>query len=203
MLKDNLPVYDLTFDENEDVLGCFKVSLVEEPATDELFLKFSEDKENKPKTLYFKDESKHIISGIAMLADAPIYRNQDNQEFYVKFSKDTIEQMVIKFMREQRQFDISLDHSSDVQNCYLFESYLIDKERGICPKEFSDVPDGSWFISVKIDNEDVWNKIVTDEVKGFSIETQMVTNAFKKQEKVAKEMGITMEELSKLFSVFE
>lgn len=200
MIKDNLPLYNLTFDENEDILGCFKISLVEQPATDELFLAFSE---NKPKNLCFKDESKHIVSGIAMLADTPIYRNQDNQEFFVQFSKDTIEKMMIKFMREQRQFDISLEHNTDVQNCYLFESYLIDKERGICPKEFMDVPDGSWYVSVKIDNDTVWNEIMNGNVKGFSIETQMIANAFSTQETKAKELGITMEELSKLFSIFK
>ena len=200
----NLPLYELMFDDNDSNLGCSKISLVEEPAVEEFFLKFSKDEQEKEhKSFYFKDDSKRIITGIAMRADYPIYRNQDGQEFYVQFSKDTIDKMMQKFMKEQRLFDISLDHNKDVRDCYLIESFIINKERGICPNEFSDVEDGSWIISVKIENQDVWNKICSGEVKGFSIETEMIANAFSNQKKKAKELGISVDELTKLFSIFK
>ena len=200
----NLPLYELMFDDNDSTLGCSKISLVEEPAVEEFFLKFSKDEQEKEhKSFYFKDDSKHIVTGIAMRADYPIYRNQDGQEFYVQFSKDTIEKMMQKFMKEQRLFDISLDHNQDVRDCYLIESFIINKERGICPNEFSDVEDGSWIISVKIENKDVWDKICSGEVKGFSIETEMIANAFSNQKQKAKELGISVDELTKLFSIFK
>lgn len=205
MTINNLPLYELMFDENDDnALGCSKISLVEDPAVEEFFLKFSKDgQEKEHKSFYFKDDSKRIITGIAMRADYPIYRNQDGQEFYVQFSKDTIEKMMQKFMKEQRLFDISLDHNQDVRDCYLIESFIINKERGICPNEFSDVENGSWIISVKIENQDVWNKICSGEVKGFSIETEMIANAFSNQKQKAKELGISVDELTKLFSIFK
>lgn len=204
MTINNLPLYELQFDDNDSTLGCSKISLVEDPAVEEFFLKFSKDEQEKEhKSFYFKDDSKHIVTGIAMRADYPIYRNQDGQEFYVQFSKDTIEKMMQKFMKEQRLFDISLDHNQDVRDCYLIESFIINKERGICPNEFSDVEDGSWIISVKIENEDVWNKICSGEVKGFSIETEMIANAFSNQKQKAKELGISVDELTKLFSIFK
>ena len=204
MTINNLPLYELMFDDNDSTLGCSKISLVEEPAVEEFFLKFSKDgQEKEHKSFYFKDDSKHIVTGIAMRADYPIYRNQDGQEFYVQFSKDTIEKMMQKFMHEQRLFDISLDHNQDVRDCYLIESYIINKERGICPTEFSDVENGSWIISVKIENQDVWNKICSGEVKGFSIETEMIANAFSNQKQKAKELGISTDELIKLFSIFK
>ena len=200
----NLPLYELMFDDNDSTLGCSKISLVEEPAVEEFFLKFSKDEQEKEhKSFYFKDDSKHIVTGIAMRADYPIYRNQDGQEFYVQFSKDTIDKMMQKFMKEQRLFDISLDHNQDVRDCYLIESFIINKERGICPNEFSDVEDGSWIISVKIENKDVWDKICSGEVKGFSIETEMIANAFSNQKQKAKELGISVDELTKLFSIFK
>ena len=202
----NLPLYELLFDDNDNNnnLGCSKISLVEYPAVEEFFLKFSKDKQEKEhKSFYFKDDSKHIVTGIAMRADYPIYRNQDGQEFYVQFSKDTIDKMMQKFMKEQRMFDISLDHKHDVMDCYLIESFIINKERGICPNEFSDVEDGSWIISVKIENQDVWNKICSGEVKGFSIETEMIASAFTNQKQKAKELGISIDELTKLFSIFK
>ena len=204
MTINNLPLYELMFDDNDSTLGCSKISLVESPAVEEFFLKFSKDEQEKEhKSFYFKDDSKRIITGIAMRADYPIYRNQDGQEFYVQFSKDTIDKMMQKFMKEQRLFDISLDHNKDVRDCYLIESFIINKERGICPNEFSDVEDGSWIISVKIENQDVWNKICSGEVKGFSIETEMIANAFSNQKKKAKELGISVDELTKLFSIFK
>ena len=204
MTINNLPLYELMFDDNDSTLGCSKISLVEDPAVEEFFLKFSkDDQEKEHKSFYFKDDSKHIVTGIAMRADYPIYRNQDGQEFYVQFSKDTIDKMMQKFMKEQRQFDISLDHNKDVSDCYLIESFIINKERGICPNEFSDVEDGSWIISVKIENQDVWNKICSGEVKGFSIETEMIANAFSNQKQKAKELGISVDELTKLFSIFK
>ena len=204
MTINNLPLYELMFDDNDSTLGCSKISLVEEPAVEEFFLKFSKDVEEKEhKSFYFKDDSKHIVTGIAMRADYPIYRNQDGQEFYVQFAKDTIDKMMQKFMKEQRLFDISLDHKQDIKDCYLIESFIINKERGICPNEFSDVEDGSWIISVKIENQDVWNKICSGEVKGFSIETEMIANAFSNQKQKAKELGISVDELTKLFSIFK
>ena len=205
MTINNLPLYELLFDDNADsTLGCSKISLVESPAVEEFFLKFSKDEQEKEhKSFYFKDDSKHIVTGIAMRADYPIYRNQDGQEFYVQFSKDTIEKMMQKFMKEQRLFDISLDHNQDVRDCYLIESFIINKERGLCPNEFSDVEDGSWIISVKIENQDVWDKICSGEVKGFSIETEMIANAFSNQKQKAKELGISVDELTKLFSIFK
>ena len=204
MTINNLPLYELMFDDNDSTLGCSKISLVESPAVEEFFLKFSKDEQEKEhKSFYFKDDYKHIVTGIAMRADYPIYRNQDGQEFYVQFSKDTIDKMMQKFMKEQRLFDISLDHNQDVRDCYLIESFIINKERGICPNEFSDVEDGSWIISVKIENQDVWNKICSGEVKGFSIETEMIANAFSNQKQKAKELGISVDELTKLFSIFK
>ena len=200
----NLPLYELMFDDNDSTLGCSKISLVEEPAVEEFFLKFSKDEQEKEhKSFYFKDDSRHIVTGIAMRADYPIYRNQDGQEFYVQFSKDTIEKMMQKFMKEQRLFDISLDHKQDIKDCYLIESFIINKERGICPNEFLDVEDGSWIISVKIENPDVWDKICSGEVKGFSIETEMIASAFSNQKQKAKELGISVDELTKLFSIFK
>lgn len=204
MTINNLPLYELMFDDNDSTLGCSKISLVEEPAVEEFFLKFSKDgQEKEHKSFYFKDDSKHVVTGIAMRADYPIYRNQDGQEFYVQFSKETIDKMMQKFMKEQRLFDISLDHSQDVSNCYLIESFIINKERGLCPNEFSDVENGSWIISVKIENQDVWNKICSGEVKGFSIETEMIASAFSEHKQKAKELGISVDELTKILSIFK
>ena len=125
MTINNLPLYELMFDDNDSTLGCSKISLVEEPAVEEFFLKFSkDDQEKEHESFYFTDDSKHIVTGIAMRADYPIYRNQDGQEFYVQFSKDTIDKMMQKFMKEQgilKELEAQGIEDGDTVRMYGFE----------------------------------------------------------------------------------
>ena len=176
----------MTLDDPDD--GCYVISLVEDPAVDVDFLKFSKNKSQvcaskcfksqvcaskcfKSKKMWFEENDKHIVTGIAMRADYPIYRNQDGEEFCIVFSKEVIRDMVERFFKEGLEKAISIDHSQNIDDCVVIESYFIDKERGICPKEFTEIEDGSWIVSVKINNEDIWNRIKKGDFKGFSIET--------------------------------
>ena len=58
------------------------------------------------------------------------------------------------------------------EGVYLIESFIIDSMRGIkAPEGFEDLPDGSWFISCKVDNEAIWNDYIkSGKFKGFSVE---------------------------------
>lgn len=120
-----------------------------------------------------QSEDEHIISGALMLADTPIYRNDSNGEYYVTFSKDTIKKIAQKFFKKGFQNNVNLMHDSGatVQGLTMFESWVTDKKRGInAMKGFEDAPDGSWFGSFKVDNEEVWQMIKDGKVKGFSVE---------------------------------
>ncbi|MCI6408366.1 MAG: XkdF-like putative serine protease domain-containing protein, partial [Lachnospiraceae bacterium] len=124
-------------------------------------------------SLKFADEERHIITGIALLADTPIYRiAPDGTEYYVRFTKDCIRQLVEKYFKLGLTNSVNIEHK-DIQfvdGVTMLESYIIDKERGICPNEFASAPDGSWVVSYKVNNLDVWDKIKTGEVMGFSIQ---------------------------------
>lgn len=120
-----------------------------------------------------QDEEEHIITGALMLADTPIYRNDQNGEYYVVFSKDTIKQIAQKFFKKGYQQNVNLMHDSGkvLEGLTMFESWITDEKRGIkAMKGFEDVPDGSWFGSFKVDNPEVWQMIKDGEVKGFSVE---------------------------------
>lgn len=156
---------------DDDFTGINAISLVDVPAVEKDFLCFSEEK--KPVKLNF-DNSKHIITGVVCLADTPIYRYSEGYgEYYVVFTKDTILKMVEKFAKQNLFQSINLQHDDTkfVDGIYMFESYIIDKDRGICPLEFSDIPNGSWICSYKVENEALWNEIITgNKLNGFSLQ---------------------------------
>jgi hypothetical protein len=120
------------------------------------------------------NEDQRIISGLLMVADELIYRNNDKfGEHYVKFSADTIKQIAIKFSKKKYQSNVNLMHDSNqrVDGVTMFESFIVDRKRGILPMaEFKDVPDGSWFGSFYVENDEVWKGIKDGQYKGFSVE---------------------------------
>ena len=109
-----------------------------------------------------------------MLADVPIFRSDATYgDYYVAFSADTILKIVQKFFKKGFQSNVNLMHDSNAQfeGVTLFESFISDPTRGIMPmKGFEDAPEGSWFGSFKVENEDVWTRVKSGEFKGFSVE---------------------------------
>jgi len=120
------------------------------------------------------NEEKRIISGALMLADELIYRNNEKfGEHYVKFSAETIKSIAIKWAKKNFNNHVNLMHDPEqkVKGVTMFESWLVDKERGIMPmKGFEGVADGSWFGSFYVENEKVWQSIKKGDYKGFSVE---------------------------------
>jgi hypothetical protein len=108
-----------------------------------------------------------------MVADSLIYRRDDQGEYNVFFSADTIKQIALKFFKKDYQKNLNLFHdpSLSLEGVTIFESFISDKARGILPMaSFKDLPDGTWFISAKVENDAVWEKVKSGEVKGFSVE---------------------------------
>jgi len=148
-------VYYINIDESEE-LGMFSVSLVDFPAVETSFLCFNEE---KPKQLFFAKPEEHIITGIALRADLPIYRvnPKTGEEYYVVFNKETIKKMIARYSKQGMMNNVDLQHSGElVSGVYMVESFIINDERGIRPKEFSDIEDGSWVVSYYVEDEALW-----------------------------------------------
>jgi len=123
----------------------------------------------------FKTTDKQIISGPAMIPDQPIYRRgKDGEEYNVVFTKSTIQKIVERYFKNQYNSNFNIQHKKNMlaEGVYLIESFIIDSTRGIkAPEGFEDLPDGSWFISCKVDNEEIWNDYIkSGKFKGFSVE---------------------------------
>lgn len=160
----NLPIFYLDVDDT--VEGVSIVSIVDFPAIERDFLTFSKDE----KVRFSYDEEKHVLTGPALIPDFPIYRRNENGEFYVTFTKEAIQRIVEKFFRDFNATNVNLEHSEMTESCIIFESYLLDKERNIAPKEFSDLPDGTWLISMKVNDRALWDEIKAGKFNGFSVE---------------------------------
>jgi hypothetical protein len=166
---DRLPMFQLVIDESmESDLQVDYVALVDNPAIEKNFLAF------KDKICFdLSQQDRHIISGPAMLADTPIYRRDEQLgEYFVTFKPETVYQIAQKFFQKGYQQNFNLFHdNTNTTGVTVFESFITDTSRGINPmKGFEDAPNGSWFISAKVDNLEVWNAIKTGTVKGFSVE---------------------------------
>ena len=163
-----MKIYYAKINEDEK-LGLYTVSFVDKPAVETQYLCF-EDKNTKP--IMLAKQAEQIVSGVALRADFPIYREDENgNPYYVVFTKETIKQMVQRYAKNQMLNNVDLQHDGKlVDGVYMVESYIVDKERGICPVEFSNIEDGSWIVSYKVDNTELWNQIVNgNNLNGFSI----------------------------------
>ena len=162
-----VPVYKLTINEDDINSGVDFVALVDSPAILRNFLAFSKHEK------FIANEEKRVVTGPLMIPEIPIYRRDEGGEFYVVFGRETIYQIAQKFMKELRNDKVNQMHQPDqkVQGVYMFESFIIDSKRGInTPKGFEHLPDGTWFGSYKIDNEEVWQQVKSGTFNGFSVE---------------------------------
>lgn len=164
-----LPIYELMIsDDLQDDAEVNFVSMVDRPAIQKNWNAF----QNKQK--FNLSNEKRIISGAIMLADTPIYRSDaNNGEYLVVFSKETISKIVQRYFKKGYQANVNINHNQGqkLEDVYLFESFISDKERGILPMQgFEDAPDGSWFGSMKVDNDLAWEEVKAGNVNGFSVE---------------------------------
>lgn len=166
MTYKGLPLFDIEFSDETSVFN--NVALVTEPAIMETFIQLSKQEEGQIQLKI--DEEKRMVSGPVLIPDQPIYRNQGGRQFYIKYTKDTISKMALNFFKSHRNTEGNVEHVVPVNGITYFESYLLNKERGLAPKEFENLPDGTWILTAKVENDDVWDLVKSGELTGFSID---------------------------------
>jgi len=122
------------------------------------------------------DEDEQLLIGPALVPDKPIYRRIGDDEFYVFFSKSTVRRASELFMQQGHQNNHTLEHLHPVQGLTVVESWLVeDKEKDKSAAYGLNVPVGTWMVSVKVENDAIWQEWVKEgRVKGFSIEGYFV-----------------------------
>ena len=164
-LYNGLPIY--VVDINDD--SVFNaVSIVDMPAIEHNFIQLSKQADIK----FSFNEGNRTVTGPVLIPDQPIYRKINGKEFYIKFTADTIKDYAIKFYKDKREGEGNIQHSFSVNGITFYESYLLNKERGIVPAEFAELPNGTWFLSARIENDDILALIKDGTLKGFSVDIQ-------------------------------
>jgi len=146
------------------------MALVENPAIEQLYVKFNKQENTNVK--FSSDDERMIISGPALIADTPVYRNVKGKEFYVFMSAQTIEDIAVKFFKKGYANNLNEKNETPLKGLTIFESFISDKQRGIMPmKGFEHIENPCWFISAKADSPESWAK--AKEFNGFSIDGDM------------------------------
>lgn len=169
---------------------AFACSLVTSPAVEEEFLTFDKD---EPVKMQFADEEKHMVIGVVAIPNKPIYRiAEDGTEYDLIFTAEAIEQMEKRFLKDFRQYNVTLQHEEAANGIWLVEQWLKadkEKDKSVAMGLSTDIPVGSWMQVYYVDSNEIWSRIKNGELRGFSLEAligmeevEESINNFNKQE---------------------
>jgi hypothetical protein len=156
----------------EDDLGLSMISIVDNPAIQADLICMNKVEDIKMSV----DKNRNTIFGPVLIPNQKILRlDKNNNPYYIVFSKESIEMLQYKYFKSLQINNVNLMHDQNliVEDVSMISSFVSNKELGINPKQYSDLPDGTWFVSFKVNNLDVLEKIQSGEYKGFSIEAHL------------------------------
>ena len=166
-----MDIIELVIDEqSEEFSGIEAISVVESPAIEEDFIALkNEDKIRLAEV----SKEKRLLMGAALIPDKPIYRKSGDHEFYIYFSKDTVAKASQMFLKSGNQGQATMEHATEkLDGMTVVESWLVEDAVHDKSKKYElDMPIGTWMVSMKVDNDEIWNNYVKkNKIKGFSIE---------------------------------
>lgn len=161
-----MKIVELVIDSDSD--GIEAISLVDRPAIESNFIALSKEIEIKFSEV---DTKRGILMGPALIPDKNIYRKYGKDEFYVFFSKDTVRKASELYLMNGNQSNATLQHNKKIEGINLVESWIVEDEKMDKSVKYGfSEPIGTWMVSLKVDNADIKKRILSGEVKGFSIE---------------------------------
>ena len=195
-------IVELIIDENDEASGIDAISLVETPAIESNFIAL-----NKHELLLKEiDSEKRILMGPALIPDKSIYRRNDNgDEYYIYFSKDTVRKASELFFKKSNHQNATYEHEKKIDNMTIVESWIVeDPAKDKTALYGMDVPAGTWMVSMKVDDEKIYNDAKEGTIKGFSIEGYFADRYdLKKDTFESLEREYLVEELKEFLDVTE
>ena len=165
---EEIKVIELIIDEENEISGIDAISIVDDPAIQEDFIMLS----SQEVKLAEVDQEKQILMGPALIPNKKIYRKSGEDEYFIYFSKETVRKASELFLTKGNQNNATLEHDGKLDGLSVVESWIIDDTNQDKSRKYGfDLPSGTWMVSMKVYDDEVWSDYVkTGKVKGFSIE---------------------------------
>ena len=171
-----MKLYELILDNSDDAdSGVFALSLVQNPAIEANWVYFS--KEGKAQIQFATiDNDKRTIVAPVLIPDLQILRidSETGEEYKVYFTKETVEQLAQKYLKDGYQNKATYEHSETIDGdvtvveSWVSKSATKDKSSLYFNRSF---PVGTWFVTMKVNDEQLWQEYVkTGVVKAISLE---------------------------------
>jgi hypothetical protein len=164
-----MKIIELIIDEKDSLSGIDAVSVVKSPAIEENFIHLSKHEIELKEV----DTEKRILMGAALVPDKQIYRvnEKTKEEYYIYFSADTVRKASELFLMNSNQNNATYEHDKKLKGMSVVESWIIEDEKQDKSAKYGfSLPKGTWMISMKVNNDEVWKDVKEGKVKGFSIE---------------------------------
>jgi len=175
-------IVELVIADDSQELAIDAISLVNSPAIEQDFVFFGKEKNNL--TFAKVDEEKRMLVSPALIPNKQIFRYDPNtdSEYYVYFSPETVRKASELYLKHNNHHKATYEHKDRVSGVLTVESWIKEGDSDKSKMYGYDLPNGTWFVKMKIENEDLWNKIKEGELKGLSIEGYF-TNKFEEMQK--------------------
>jgi len=175
-------IVELIIEDTNQELAIDAISLVSAPAIEQDFVFFGKDKHNL--TFAKVDEEKRMLVSPALIPNKQIFRYDPNtdSEYYVYFSPDTVRQAAELYLKHNNHHKATYEHQDRVAGVLTVESWIKEGDMDKSKMYGYDLPNGTWFVKMRIDNDDLWQKIKAGELKGLSIEGYFVDKMQKMSE---------------------
>ena len=157
----------------------YAISLVKSPAIEETLVALEEQ---KPIKVQMADEEKHMVYSAVLVPERPIFRrNEQGEEFYIQFTKESIEKMSQEFLQNYKQNEITLDHQTMANDITLVEQWIKAdqyRDKSVVIGLSEELPVGSWVAGLKVNNIEAWKRIKDGSLRGFSVESLVLLEEF-------------------------
>ena len=177
-------IVELVIEEDNQELAIDAISLVSAPAIEQDFVFFGKEKNNL--TFAKVDEEKRMLVSPALIPEKTIFRYdpQTDSEYFVFFSKETVRKASELYLRHNNHHKATHEHQDRVSGVLTVESWIKEGDMDKSKLYGFDLPNGSWFVKMKIENDDLWKEIKSGSLRGLSIEGYFTDKMEKMSEKV-------------------
>ena len=190
---------ELIIDDKDELSGVDAISVVATPAIESNFVALKSEEIKLAQV----DTEKRILMGAVLIPEKPIYRRNGEDEYYIYFSKDTVNKASQLFFKNGNQNNWTLEHDKQIKGLTVVESWIVEDTAKDKSAIYNlSVPVGTWMASVKVEDDGIWNDYVkTGKVKGFSLEGYFADKLEEKKQ-LSKNESI-VEQIKSLINEYE